>query len=97
MGVRMAKVLSVDKARPALGTLVDEVVHGGEPVLITKRAGRVAVLASYEEFTTLRALAEGKVKTRLRRALRDIRRAVRKARLPIRSVDEAIQATRGLR
>lgn len=93
----MAKVLGVDKARPALGSLVDQVVKNGEPVLITKRTGRVAVLVSYEEFTTLKALAEGKVKTRLRQALKDIRRAVRKARLPSRVVDEALQAARRLK
>lgn len=93
----MAKVLGVDKARPALGALVDEVVAGGEPVVITKRAGRVAVLVSYEEFTALKALAEGKAKTRLRHALREIRRAVREARLPGHLVEEAIQAIRGLR
>ncbi len=93
----MAKVLGVDKARPALGTLVDEVVTGGEPVVITKREGRVAVLMSYEDFTALKALAEGKAKTRLRHALREIRHAVRKSRLPVHLVDEVLQATRGLR
>ncbi|MBI4607927.1 MAG: type II toxin-antitoxin system Phd/YefM family antitoxin [Candidatus Rokubacteria bacterium] len=93
----MTKVLGVDKARPALGALVDKVVAGGEPVVIAKRTGRLAVLLSYEEFTALKALAEGKAKTRLRQALREIRRAVRKARLPRHLVDEALQATRGLR
>ncbi len=93
----MARVLGVDKARPALGGLVDEVVVGGEPVVITKREGRVAVLVSYEEYTALKALAEGKAKTRLHHALREIRRAVRKSRLPVHLVDEALQATRGLR
>ena len=93
----MAKVLSVDKARPALGSLVDEVVNNREPVVITKRSGRVAVLISYEEFAALKALAEGKVKTRLREALRELRTAVRKNRLPVDLVEEAIRATRGLR
>ncbi len=93
----MAKVLSVDKARPALGSLVDEVVNKRELVVITKRSGRVAVLVSYEEFAALKALAEGKVKTRLREALRELRTAVRKSRLPVDLVEEAIRATRGLR
>lgn len=93
----MAKVMSVDKARPALGSLVDEVVAKKEPVVITKRAGKAAVLVSYEEFTALKAVAEGKVKARLRKALQEIRRAARKARLPAHLVDEAVQATRGLR
>jgi len=93
----MVKVLSVDKARPALGSLVDEVVNKREPVMITKRAGRVAVLISYEEFAALKALAEGKVKTRLREALRKLRTAVRKSRLPVDLVEEAIRETRGLR
>lgn len=93
----MAKILSVDKARPALGSLVDEVVAKNEPVIITKRAGKVAVLVSYEEFTTLKAVAEGKVKTRLKNALREIRQAARKGKIPSQLVDEAIQATRGLR
>ncbi len=93
----MAKVLSVDKARPALGSLVDEVVNKRELVVITKRSGRVAVLISYEEFAALKALAEGKVKTRLREALRELRTAVRKSRLPVDLVEEAIRATRGLR
>jgi len=52
---------------------------------------------SYEDFTALKALAEGKAKTRLRHALREIRRAVRKSRLPVHFVDEALQATRDLR
>ncbi len=93
----MAKILSVDKARPALGSLVDEVVAKNEPVIITKRAGKVAVLVSYEEFTTLKAVAEGKVKTRLKNALREIRQAARKGKISSQLVDEAIQATRGLR
>lgn len=93
----MAKVLSVDQARPALGTLVDKVVKNGEPIVITKRTGRAAVLVSYEEFTALKALAEGKVKTRLRQALKDIRRAVRNAHLPAHVVDEALQAARHLK
>lgn len=93
----MAKVLSVDKARPALGSLVDEVVAKGETVIITKRAGRSAVLVSYEDFAALKAVAEGKVKTRLRQALREIRRTVQKARLPLELIDEAIRETRGLR
>ena len=92
----MPKILGVDKARPALGALIDEVVTRGEPVVITKRAGKTAVLVGYEEFTALKALAEGKVKTRLRQALQEIRRAVRKNRLPIEMVDEAIRAARGL-
>lgn len=92
----MPKVLGVNKARPALGALIDEVVTRGEPVVITKRAGKTAVLVSYEEFTALKALAEGKLKTRLHQALREIRRAVKKNRLPIEIVDEAIQAARGL-
>jgi len=93
----MAKVLSVDKARPSLGSLVDEVVSTGEQILITKRAGRVAVLLSYEEFTALKATAEGKVKTRLRQALGEVRRSVEKAGLPIEVVDEAIRAARNLK
>ena len=93
----MAKVLSVDKARPALGSLVDEVVTKGETVVITKRQGRVAVLVSYEEFAALKAVAEGKVKSRLRQALREIRRTVKKTRLPVDLIDEAIRETRGLR
>ncbi len=93
----MAKVLSVDKARPALGSLVDEVVTKGETVIITKRAGRSAVLVSYEDFAALKAIAEGKVKTRLRQALREIRRTVQKARLPVELIDEAIREIRGLR
>ena len=93
----MAKVLSVDMARPALGSLVDEVVAKGEPVVITKRAGKAAVLMSYEEFAALKATAEGKVKSRLREALREIRRAVRKARLPVQLVDEAVRHVRNLR
>lgn len=93
----MAKVLSVDKARPALGSLVDEVVTKGETVIITKRAGRSAVLVSYEDFAALKAVAEGKVKTRLRQALREIRRTVQKARLPVELIDEAIREIRGLR
>jgi prevent-host-death family protein len=93
----MAKVLSVDKARPSLGKLVDEVVSKGEPVVITKRAGTAAVLVSYEDYAALKAVAEGKVKTRLRQALRELRRTVKKARLPVGLVDEAIRETRGLR
>lgn len=93
----MAKVLSVDKARPALGSLVDEVVTKREPVVITKREGRAAVLVSYEEFIALKATAEGKIKTRLRQALGEIRRAVRKARLPVELVEEAIRDVRDLR
>lgn len=93
----MAKVWSVDKARPALGALVDEVVAKKKPVVISRRAGKAAVLVSYEEFTTLKAIAEGKVKARLQKALKEIRRAVRKARLKPQLVNEAIQATRGLR
>lgn len=92
----MAKVLSVDKARPALGSLVDEVVTKGETVVITKRTGRSAVLVSYEEFVALKAVAEGKVKSRLREALKEIRRTVQKARLPVTLVDEAIRQIRGL-
>lgn len=93
----MAKIWSVDKARPALGALVDEVVAKKKPVVIGKRAGKAAVLISYEEFTALKAVAEGKVKARLQKALKEIRRAVRKARLPSHLVDEAVQATRGRR
>jgi prevent-host-death family protein len=93
----MARVLSVDKARPALGRLVDEVVTKREPVLITKRAGRAAVLVSYEEFVALKATAEDKVSLRLRQALREIRRTVRKARLPVQLVEEAIRDVRGRR
>jgi prevent-host-death family protein len=93
----MARVISVDKARPALGSLVDEVVTKGETVVITKRTGRSAVLVSYEEFAALKAVAEGKVKSRLREALKEIRRTVQKARLPVTLVDEAIRQIRGLR
>jgi prevent-host-death family protein len=94
--ISMAKVLSVDKARPSLGRLVDEVVRKREAVVITKRAGGAAVLVSYEEFAALKAVAEGKVKTRLRQALRELRRTVRKAHLPVQLVDEAIREARGL-
>ena len=51
---------------------MDEVVTKGEPVVITKRAGKMAVLVSYEEFAALKATAEGKVKTRLRKALQTV-------------------------
>jgi prevent-host-death family protein len=93
----MAMVLSVDKARPELGSLIDEVVAKGEPVVITKRSGKVAVLVSYDEFAAIKAVTDGEVKTRLRHALREIRLAVRKASLPAQLVDEAIRETRGLR
>ena len=93
----MARILSVDKARPALGSLVDEVVAMKEPVIITKRAEKVAVLVSYEEFTALKTVAEGKVKTRLKNALREIRQEARKGKISSQLVDETIQATRGLR
>ena len=93
----MAKVLGVDQARPALGSLVDEVVASGEPVMITKRAGKAAVLIGYEEFVTLKAVADGKVKARLRKALQEIRKNVRTQELGSDLVEEAIQAAKGLK
>ena len=93
----MAKVWSVDKARPALADLVDEVVAKKKPVVISRRKGKAAVLVSYEEFTVLKAVAEGKVKARLKKALKEIRRAVRKSRLKPQLVNEAVRAARGIR
>ena len=60
-----------------------------KPVVISRRAGKAAVLVSYTEFTALKAVAEGKVKGRLKQALKEIRRAVRKSRLP----SDVLQAT----
>lgn len=71
--------------------MVDEVVTKKKPVVISRRAGKAAVLVSYEEFTALKAAADGKVKTRLQKALKEIRRAVRKARLA--SLSNELQAT----
>ena len=88
----MAKVWSVDKARPALGALVDEVVAKKKSVVISRRKEKAAVLVGYEEFTALKAVAEGKVKARLKKALKEIRRAVRKSRLqfPLKRVTGAL-------
>lgn len=93
----MGKIMGVNKARPALGGLVDDVVAGKGPVVITKRTGEAAVLIGYQDFVTLKALADGKAKERLQKALKALRRVVRARRLPKELVEEAIRATRALR
>ena len=85
-----------DQARPVLGSIVDEIVASGKPVMIAKRAGKAAWFIGYEEFVTLKAVTDGKVKALLRKALQEIRKNVRTQDLDPDLVEVAIQAARGL-
>ena len=65
--------------------------------MMTKRAGKAAWLIGYEEFVTLKAVADGKIKARLRKAPQEIRKNGRTQELDPGLVEEAIQAARGLK
>lgn len=90
----MLKLLSVEEARRELGRLLDEVNRTGEPVLLTRRGTREAVLLSKDEFERLKAIEQAYAKLSFERALEAISEAVKAAKLSPDVVDEAVRAAR---
>lgn len=87
------RYLQVEEARKKLGRLV-EAAAGGEPVVIGRRGAQRAVLVSGEEYERLRRVEEEAARLRLREALDAIAGQVRRARLPLEVVDEALRSVR---
>ncbi|MBX6376962.1 MAG: type II toxin-antitoxin system Phd/YefM family antitoxin [Clostridia bacterium] len=90
----MMKLMSIEEARRELGRLLDEVGRTGEPIILTRRGTREAVLISADEFERLKGIEEAYARLSFRRALETISEAVDAAGLPPEVVDEAVRAAR---
>lgn len=83
------RYVPVEAARRELGRLVREAATG-EPVTIGRRGTEQAVLLGSDEYERLRRLEEQVAIERVEDALREIRAAVRKEKLPRSVVEDAI-------
>ncbi len=91
----MEHMIGVDKARARLGQLAEQAA-ASEPVILTRRGERLAVLISPEDYEQL--LSERRVHAREKLAdrLAAVRQSVTASGLDASVVDEAIAAARAL-
>jgi antitoxin YefM len=92
----MEKIVGVEEARAKLGSLLEEVAGGGEPIVLAKRGQAIGVLLSREEYSRLKMAATRRVRSELQGSLNETRRRIKEAGLDSTSVDEAIAAVREL-
>lgn len=88
------RTLGVEEARAHLGDLIDGVAGGGEPIVLSRRGQRRAVLVSETDFAALKDLRRHEAQLELRESLAAIRQLVSQAGLDTAVVDEAVAAAR---
>lgn len=92
--VMSEQTLGVEEARAHLGDLIDRVARGGEPIVLSRRGHRRAVLVSEADFAALKELRRREAQVELRESLAEIRQLVSHAGLDTAVVDEAVAAAR---
>ena len=88
------RFFGIEEARGKLGTLVDQVAAGAEPISLTKRGQPLAVLVGRDEWQALQTMVREEARDELRKRLQQVRQRVTSAGLDPRLVDEAMEAAR---
>jgi prevent-host-death family protein len=91
----MEHTIGVDKARARLGQLAEQAA-ASEPVILTRRGERLAVLIGPEDYEQLLAERRDRARERLADRLAAVRQSVTASGLDVSVVDEAIAAARAL-
>lgn len=91
----MEHMIGVDKARAKLGQLAEQAA-ASEPVILTRRGERLAVLISPEDYEQLLSERRAHAHERLADRLAAVRQSVTAQGLDASVVDEAITAARAL-
>ena len=87
-------MIGVDKARGRLGQLAEQA--SSEPVILTRRGQRLAVLIGPDDYEQLLAERRDRARERLAERLLAVRQSVTDSGLDAAVVDEAIAAARAL-
>lgn len=90
----MEHMIGVDKARAKLGQLAEQAAS--EPVILTRRGERLAVLISPEDYEQLLSERRAHAREKLADRLAAVRQSVTAQGLDASVVDEAITAARAL-
>ena len=90
----MEVMIGVDKARARLGQLAERA--WAEPVILTRRGERLAVLIGPEDYEQLLAERRERARAQLIERLGEVRASVAESGLEVSVVDEAIAAARAL-
>lgn len=90
----MEQMIGVDKARAQLGQLAERAAS--EPVILTRRGERLAVLIGPEDYEQLVAERRQRARAVLTERLAAVRQSVTASGLDVGLVDEAIAAARSL-
>ena len=90
----MERTIGVDKARGRLGQLAERA--SSEPVILTRRGERLAVLIGPEDYEQLVAERRERARAQLIERLGEVRASVAESGLEVSVVDEAIAAARAL-
>ncbi|MHB1567828.1 MAG: type II toxin-antitoxin system prevent-host-death family antitoxin [Solirubrobacteraceae bacterium] len=90
----MEVMIGVDKARARLGQLAERA--SAEPVILTRRGERLAVLIGPEDYEQLLAERRERARAQLIERLGEVRASVAESGLEVSVVDEAIAAARAL-
>lgn len=90
----MEQTIGVDKARARLGQLAEQAAS--EPVVLTRRGERLAVLIGPADYEQLLAERRAHAREQLAERLAAVREKVTASGLDVTVVDEAIAAARAL-
>lgn len=91
----MEHTIGVDKARARLGQLAEQAA-ASEPVILTRRGERLAVLVSPDDYDQLVSERRARARELLADRLAAVRLSVTDSGLDVSVVDEAIAAVRAL-
>jgi prevent-host-death family protein len=91
----MEHTIGVDKARARLGQLADQAA-ASEPVILTRRGERLAVLIGPADYEQLLSQRRAHARQKLTDRLAAVRESVTEHGLDVAVVDEAIAAARAL-
>ncbi|OAT80391.1 type II toxin-antitoxin system Phd/YefM family antitoxin [Desulfotomaculum copahuensis] len=93
----MERIIGINEARPKLTAIIDSLVVGSEPVILTVNSEPKSVLISYDEYCRLRDAEKECKKLSLKLALQKIRTAAGQANISGQDVPGEVQALRNSR
>lgn len=93
----LERVMGVDEVRPKLGAILEEVSKCGGAVVITSRSRPRGVLVSYQQYLSLRNMAERAKRALVREMLEAVRGRAEEAGLSEEDVAQEIRAVRRAR
>ncbi|MFZ5652537.1 MAG: type II toxin-antitoxin system prevent-host-death family antitoxin [Bacillota bacterium] len=90
----MERIIGINDARPKLTHLIDSLMEGAEPVIITVNSEPKSVLISYEEYRRLQETEKEYKKLSLKLAIEKIRAKARESGLTEEDVMNEVRAVR---